>query len=118
MMLECSFSSFEIRPMVVKTEIFIRANEIPTTQNNSLKYQNALENGMMKHMTVTNANAIIIALFRPIFGRNDASKNEQIAMGKSLKPSKTLALDLEMSKFCCICKITVPTELSSMANKK
>ena len=104
--------------MVVKTEIFIRANEIPTTQNNNLKNQKALEKGIIKHMAVTNANAIIIDLFRPIFGRNDASKNEQIAMGKSLKPSNTLALDLEMPKFCCICKITIPTELSSMANKK
>jgi hypothetical protein len=32
----------------------------------------------------------------PIFGRNDARMNEQIAIGRSLKPSRTLAEDFEI----------------------
>ena len=42
---------------------------------------------------------------------------EQIAIGRSLKPSRTLAEDFEIPKFCCTCKITVPTEFSKIAKQ-
>lgn len=101
MMLECSLSLSVINPIAVKTEILISANEIPTTQNNILKYQKASASGIRKHMMLTRANAISIDLFSPILGRKDARRKEQIAIGKSLKPSKILASDFEMPKFCC-----------------
>jgi hypothetical protein len=87
-------------PMDVNTEILINANEIPTTQNSILKYQNALANGIRKHITLTRASAISIDFFSPILGRKDAKRKEQIAIGRSLKPSRILASDFEIPKFC------------------
>ena len=104
--------------MDVKTEILMSAKEIPTTANNILKYQKASVKGMMKQKILTNPKAISIEFLMPILGKNEATKKEQIAIGKSLNPSKTLAWDFEISKFCCTCKITVPTELSKIANTK
>ncbi|CAD0221099.1 conserved protein of unknown function [Chryseobacterium sp. JV274] len=54
----------------------------------------------------------------PILGRNEARMNEHIAMGRSLNPSKTLAEDFEIPKFCCTCRMTVPTEFRRMAKTK
>lgn len=104
--------------MEVKTEILINAKETPTMVNNSLKNQKALEKGITKHMQLTKNRAINIEFLIPIFGKKDAKMNEQIAIGRSLKPSKTLAEDFEIPKFCCICKITVPTEFKRIAKTK
>lgn len=104
--------------MEVKTEILINAKEIPTIVNRSLKNQKLLAKGIIKHMQLTKNNAINIEFLIPIFGKNDAKMNEQIAIGRSLKPSKTLAEDFDIPKFCCICRITVPTEFNRMAKTK
>lgn len=104
--------------MDVKTEIFINAKETPTTQNKILKNQKALANGITKHITLTENSAIIIDFLMPILGKKEARRKEQIAIGRSLKPSKILAADFEIPKFCCTCKITVPTELSKIAKTK
>jgi hypothetical protein len=104
--------------MDVKTEILIKAKETPTIVNNSLKNQNSLANGITKHIQLTRNKAINIDFLMPIFGKNDAKIKEQIAIGRSLKPSKTLAEDFEIPKFCCICNITVPTEFKRIAKTK
>lgn len=77
--------------MEVKTEILIKAKEIPTIVNKSLKNQKSLVKGITKHIQLTNNKAISIDFLIPIFGKNEARMNEQIAIGKSLNPSKTLA---------------------------
>lgn len=87
--------------MEVKTDIFINAKEIPTMANKSLKNQKSLEKGITKHMQLTRNKAISIEFLIPILGKKDAKIKEQIAMGKSLKPSNTLAEDFEIPKFCC-----------------
>jgi hypothetical protein len=104
--------------MDVKTEIFIKAKEIPTIVNKSLKNQKSFAKGIIKHMQLTKNKAINIEFLIPILGKNDAKINEQMAIGRSLKPSKTLAEDFEIPKFCCICKITVPTEFKRIAKTK
>ncbi|MDQ1101372.1 hypothetical protein QE403_002579 [Chryseobacterium sp. SORGH_AS 1048] len=118
MKLACSLSLVVTSPIDVKTEILINAKDTPTTANKSLKNQKALAKGMMKHMHVTISKAASMEFRIPIFGRKDARMNEQIAIGRSLKPSSTLAWDLEIPKFCCTCKITVPTEFRRMAKTK
>ncbi|WP_231433784.1 MULTISPECIES: hypothetical protein [unclassified Chryseobacterium] len=77
-----------------------------------------MENAITKHIQLTTNNAINIEFLIPIFGKNDAKINEQMAIGKSLKPSRTLAEDLEIPKFCCTCKMTVPTEFKRIAKTK
>jgi hypothetical protein len=77
------------------------ANEIPTMVNNSLKNQKSFENGITKHIPLTRKRAMSIEFLIPIFGRNDAKIKEHIAIGRSLKPSRTLAEDFEIPKFCC-----------------
>jgi hypothetical protein len=67
------------------------------TKNNILKYQKSLAKGMTAQVIVTNNSPISIDRFRPIFGNNEANKNDAIAIGKSLNPSKTLAADFAMS---------------------
>jgi hypothetical protein len=116
--LECSLSVSVTRPIEVKTDIFIKANEIPTIANSSLKNQKPFENGITKHMQLTRKRAISMEFLIPIFGRNDARINEHIAIGRSLKPSRTLAEDFEIAKFCCTCRITVPTEFKRIAKTK
>lgn len=104
--------------MEVKTDIFINANEIPTMANSILKDQKLFEKGITKHIQLTKNKAINIDFLIPIFGKNEAKIKEQIAIGRSLKPSKTLAEDFEIPKFCCTCKITVPTEFKRIAKTK
>jgi hypothetical protein len=104
--------------MDVKTEIFIKAKEIPTMVNNNLKNQKSFAKGITKHIQLTKNKAISIDFLIPILGKNEARIKEQMAIGRSLKPSKTLAEDFEIPKFCCICKITVPTEFKRMAKTK
>lgn len=116
--LECSLSVLVTNPIEVKTEILINAKEIPTMVNSNLKNQKSLAKGITKHIQLTKNNPINIDFLIPIFGKNDAKINEQIAIGKSLKPSKTLAEDFVIPKFCCICKITVPTEFKRIAKTK
>jgi hypothetical protein len=116
--LECSLSVSVTNPIEVKTEILIKAKETPTVANNNLKTQKALVNGITKHIQLTRNKAINIDFLIPILGRNEARMNEHIAMGRSLKPSKTLAEDFEIPKFCCTCRITVPTEFRRMAKTK
>jgi len=77
-----------------------------------------LAKGITKHIQLTKSKAISIDLLIPILGKNEARMKEQIAIGRSLKPSRTLAEDLEIPKFCCICKITVPTEFRRIAKTK
>lgn len=86
--------------MDVKTEIFINAKEIPTIANNNLKNQKPFEKGITKHIQLTRKSAISIEFLIPIFGKNDARMNEHMAMGRSLNPSRTLAEDFEIPKFC------------------
>lgn len=86
--------------MDVKTEIFINANEIPTIENNNLKNQKSFEKGITKHIQLTRKSAINMEFLIPIFGKKEARMNEQIAMGRSLNPSRTLAEDFEIPKFC------------------
>jgi hypothetical protein len=118
MKLECSLSVSVTRPIDVNTEIFIKANETPTMVNNNLKNQKSLAKGMTKHIQLTRKRAINIEFLIPIFGRNDARINEHMAIGRSLKPSRILAEDFEIPKFCCTCRITVPTEFRRMAKTK
>ena len=99
--LECSLSVSVTRPIEVKTEIFIRAKEIPTMAKSSLKNQKSLEKGITKHIQLTKNKAISIEFLIPILGKNEAKINEHIAIGRSLKPSRTLAEDFEIPKFCC-----------------
>ena len=89
--LACSLSVLVTSPIEVKTEILIKAKEIPTIKNNNLKNQNALAKGITKHIQPTKTNAISIDFLIPILGKKDAIRKETIAIGKSLKPSKTLA---------------------------
>ncbi len=86
--------------MDVKTEIFINAKEIPTIENNNLKNQKSFEKGITKHIQLTRKSAINMEFLIPIFGKKEARMNEQIAMGRSLNPSRTLAEDFEIPKFC------------------
>lgn len=116
--LECSLSPLVTKPIEVKTEILIKAKETPTIANNNLKIQKSLENGITKHIILTKSNAVSIEFLIPILGRNEARMKEQIAMGRSLNPSNTLADDFEIPKFCCTCKITVPTEFRRIAKTK
>jgi len=116
--LECSLSVLVTKPIEVKTDILIKAKETPTIANNILKNQKALAKGITKHMQLTRNKAISIEFLIPILGRNEARMNEQMAMGRSLKPSRTLADDFEIPKFCCTCKITVPTEFRRIAKTK
>ena len=116
--LECSLSVLVTSPMDVKTEILINAKETPTMANNNLKNQNAFEKGMIKHIPLTRKRAISMEFLIPILGKNEARIKEQIAIGRSLKPSKTLAEDFEIPKFCWTCRITVPTEFRRMAKTK
>lgn len=104
--------------MEVKTEIFINAKDIPTIVKSNLKNQKELEKGIKKHIQLTKNKPINIEFLIPILGRNEAKINEQIAIGRSLNPSKTLAEDFEIPKFCCTCKITVPTEFNRIAKTK
>jgi hypothetical protein len=116
--LECSLSVSVTSPIEVKTEILIKAKETPTVANNNLKTQKVLVNGITKHIQLTSNKAINIDFLIPILGRKEARMNEHMAMGRSLKPSKTLAEDFEIPKFCCTCRITVPTEFRRMAKTK
>ena len=116
--LECSLSVSVTNPIEVKTEILIKAKETPTVANNSLKTQKVLVNGIIKHIQLTRNKAINMDFLIPILGRNEARMNEHIAMGRSLNPSKTLAEDFEIPKFCCTCRMTVPTEFRRMAKTK
>ena len=116
--LECSLSVFVTNPIEVKTDILIKAKETPTVANNNLKTQKVLVNGITKHIQLTRNKAINIDFLIPILGRNEARMNEQIAMGRSLNPSKTLAEDFEIPKFCCTCRMTVPTEFRRIAKTK
>ena len=100
-----------------KTEIFIRANETPTIVKSNLKTRNHWKRHNKTH-TTHQKSAVSIAFLIPILGRNEAKMKEQIAIGRSLKPSRTLAEDFEIPKFCCTCKITVPTEFSKIAKTK
>jgi len=99
--LECSLSVSVTNPIEVKTDILIRANETPTVANNNLKTQKELVNGIIKHILLTSNRAISIDFRIPILGRNEARMNEHMAIGRSLKPSRTLAEDFEIPKFCC-----------------
>jgi hypothetical protein len=105
-------------PMVANADTFIKAKETPITKNNNLKYQNPLVIGITAQIMVTINNAINIDFFKPIFGKKEANKKEAKAIGKSLKPSKTEASALEISKLRCICKITVPTLFNKIAKTK
>jgi len=116
--LECSLSVSVTNPIEVKTEILIKAKETPTVANNNLKTQKVLVNGITKHIQLTRNKAINMDFLIPILGRNEARMNEHIAMGRSLNPSKTLAEDFEIPKFCCTCRITVPTEFRRIAKTK
>lgn len=116
--LECSLSVSVTNPIDVKTETFIKAKEIPTIVKSNLKNQKSFAKGITKHIQLTKKSAISIEFLIPILGKKEANKKEQIAIGRSLKPSKILAEDFEIPKFCCICKITVPTELRRIANTK
>lgn len=116
--LECSLSVPVTKPIEVNTEILIRAKEIPTMVNNSLKNQKSLANGITKHIQLTSSKAISMEFLMPILGRNEARMKEHMAIGRSLNPSNTLAEDFEIPKFCCTCKITVPTEFRRMAKTK
>jgi hypothetical protein len=116
--LECSLSVSVTNPIEVKTEILIKAKETPTVANNNLKTQKVLVNGITKHIQLTRNKAINMDFLIPILGRNEARMNEHIAMGRSLNPSKTLAEDFEIPKFCCTCRMTVPTEFRRIAKTK
>lgn len=118
MKLECSLSVSVTSPIEVKTDILIRAKETPTIANSILKNQKAFAKGITKHMQLTKSNAINIDFLIPIFGKNEARINEHMAIGRSLNPSSTLAEDFEIPKFCCTCKITVPTEFRRIAKTK
>ena len=98
--LESSLSVSVTKPIEVKTEILINAKETPTIANNNLKNQKSSVNGITKHIPLTRNNAISIEFLIPILGRNDARMKEQIAIGRSLNPSNTLADDFEIPKFC------------------
>lgn len=89
--LECSLSVSVTKPMEVKTEILIKAKEIPTIAKSSLKNQKSFAKGITKHIQLTKKSAMSIEFLIPILGKNDAKINEQMAIGRSLKPSKTLA---------------------------
>ena len=116
--LECSLSVSVTSPIDVKTDILINANDTPTVANNNLNTQKSLVKGITKHMQLTRNKAISIDFLIPIFGRNEARMKEHMAIGRSLKPSKMLAEDFEIPKFCCTCRITVPTEFRRMAKTK
>ena len=109
MKLECSFESLVMSPMVAYTVTLMSAKETPTIKNNNLKYQKSSAKGMRKQPAATIASAASMEFFKPNFGRKEASKNEAMAIGKSLNPSRTLAADFVTSKFNCICKMTAPT---------
>lgn len=83
MKLECSLSVLVTRPIEVKTEIFIRANETPTIVKSNLKNQKSLEKGITKHIQLTRKSAVSMAFLIPILGRNEAKMKEQIAIGRS-----------------------------------
>lgn len=89
--LECSLSVSVTKPIDVNTEILIKAKEIPTMANSNLKNQNSFAKGITKHIQLTRKSAISIEFLIPILGKNEAKINEQIAIGRSLKPSRTLA---------------------------
>ncbi|CAI8729475.1 hypothetical protein EMIT036CA2_10439 [Chryseobacterium sp. IT-36CA2] len=116
--LECSLSVSVTSPIEVKTDILINANETPTVANNNLNTQKSLVNGITKHIQLTSNKAVSIDFLIPIFGRNEARMKEHMAIGRSLKPSKMLAEDFEIPKFCCTCRITVPTEFRRIAKTK
>jgi len=52
---------------------------------------------MTEQLTVTKAKPISIERFKPIFGNSEANRKEAKAIGKSLKPSRTLAADFVIS---------------------
>ena len=116
--LECSLSVSVISPIEVKTDILINAKETPTVANNNLNTQKSLVKGITKHIQLTSNKAVSIDFLIPIFGRNEARMKEHRAIGRSLKPSSTLAEDFEIPKFCCTCRMTVPTEFRRIAKTK
>lgn len=118
MVLACFFSVSLVIPMAAKVEILIIAKDTPILKNKTLKYQNAPIKGRIKVDTVTMPKPINMDRFKPIRGRNEANKNEAIAIGISLKPSRILASALEISKCLCTWRITVPTEFNNMAKTK
>jgi hypothetical protein len=56
--------------------------------NNNLKTKNHWQKALQNTYSYQK-QSISIEFLIPIFGRNDARMNEQIAIGRSLKPSRT-----------------------------
>lgn len=72
----------------------------PVIANNNLKCQKSSAIiGIAKHIKPTANNPKIIPRLIPNLGKNEATKNEAMAMGKSLNPSKTETSAFEISKF-------------------
>ena len=70
------------------------------------------------HAAETIAKAMSMDRLYPIRGKNDAIKNETIAMGMSLNNSNVLACNSSTPYTFCDFKITIPTLLSRMAKTK
>ena len=87
--LERLFSSSELFLKMAKTEIFPIAKEIPITENHTLKNQNCPTKGSAIQQRNTIESEIIRDTLLPILLITPIEIMENIAMGMSLKNSRS-----------------------------
>ncbi|GGG64993.1 hypothetical protein GCM10007332_29310 [Epilithonimonas arachidiradicis] len=75
--------------IILKTEIFAKAKLTPTILNQIFKNQNASTIGNAMQLTVINANEKINAFLFPVLAIRLTKSKDTIAIGISLKDSKT-----------------------------
>ena len=93
MKLAWSFLLDVTRPMVAKTETLIRANPAPVIANKTFVIAKPPIKGIKRQPMITNNNASSMDLLYPILAMYDATRNETMAMLRSLKASSMLAAD-------------------------